>query len=215
LQEQQNTYADFIKKKETNKKLTIVVKKDGIFLKNGNSESPFIINGKTIATISGYITEKKAEFKQQTDEMIELLQDIMKNKTVEEIFTENPNTKEAKTKPFIKTMQEIKELIKDYLNKIQRIYTMYGIEYNELNDKIEKFKKDVSKMTVSTAKNMKQKLIDLDKETITTFNQYSVEVYGKKTADFIKKSSSIIAEYESNRRRKEENRERYTRKTRN
>jgi len=195
LQEQQNAYANFINKKEMNKNKnqTVTIKKDGIFIKNNNSVSPLIINDIPITTIAGYITEKKKEFKENTKEITELLEDMKTNKTIEKIFEENPNDKDKR----VKRVQEIKESAKEYLNKIQQIFTLYDIEYDDLNTKIEKNKKDIAKMTISTSKDAKEKLIKLNKEAVNKFNRFATEVYDKNTEDFIQNQTSIIADYES------------------
>jgi len=199
-QEKFNLYGDFINKKETGNTKPVVAKKDGIFYKNSsNSNQPFIKNDKPITSIDMYISEKKREFKVKTDEISDLLKDMTANTTVETIFQPNRRTEgqDTQTKPYMKTMQEMKELTKEYLTKIQRIYTEYGIDNADMNNKIEKFKKDIGKMTLAKAETAKKDIIGLNKAMADIFQDFSKDMYDKTTAEFIQNKSQIVAEYES------------------
>lgn len=204
-QEKQKIYSEFINKNEIDKSKKVVVEQNGIFYKSSASSSskPFILNNKPITTIDMYISEKKSDFKRKTDEIIDLLKDINENTTVLKIFQPNTNPRKIKETPYMNTKQEIKEFIKKYLIHVQEIYTGYGIENEDMNNKIETFKDKVDRMRLTShVKEIQTELIGLNKEFVNTFQNFTMDMYDKQMSDFINTSSVLVAEYETNLNKK-------------
>ena len=201
IQKKYVEWSKFIQTNENLKTSILYNESDGFTVKGPNEKNiPFKLNDASrITTIDQYIKDKELIYAKDTNDIIDLLKDMMENRTITDLFKKNPNDPTKNAIP----LKTIKINVSEYLDNIKTTFKTYSKYYpditilpNKIINKID----DLSKgpITNSTAEEKQRALDTLHKDIIAEFVVFIKDAIDPPVGsldEFFKKIPDIIAAY--------------------
>ena len=201
----QKEYVEWSKFIQTNENMNSSILyniSDGFTVRGPDQQNiPFKLKDTSrITTIDQYIKEKARLYAKDMNDMIDLLKDILENRTITDLFKKSPNDQTKNAIP----LKTLKNKMNEYLENIKTTFKEYSTYYPSITilpkkilDEIEKLSKGT--ISNSTLDEKKRSLETLNKELIAAFLAFIKDAIDTISVgqidEFFKQTPDIIAGY--------------------